>query len=250
MNSFEALIADFSAKTGLNLVPDERGGCALETEGLFITIQHRPAADDIVVFAPVTDPDAPERPSKAVLEKALSLSHDGQYTAGATLGLFDGELILSVRLPMQGLDAESFAVKLAAFAEAAMSVQAEIAAAAAADGGNEGETGGKQPEPRHDQKPRREQDLLPLLHDRPDQGGEPLDALQVRHRRAERAPEGQQPRRCRPYDAVPAVRGFRRGRSQGRQVRNLVQYTIPIWIVIHQGFQFCIDEDEGKRITP
>jgi len=141
MNAFESLIADFAKMTGLPLSPDERGGCALETDGIFITIQCRAAADDVVIFAPVTDPEAAERPSKAMLEKALSLAHEGKGTSGATLGLFNGELILSVHLPMQGLDAESFGVKLSAFADAAVSVKAEIAAAMAA-GGREVETGG------------------------------------------------------------------------------------------------------------
>ena len=100
--------------TGLPLSPDERGGCALETDGLVITIQYRAEADDIVIFAPVTDPEAPERPTKAMLEKALALAHYGTYTAGATLGLFDGELILSVHLPMQGLDAETLGRELSA----------------------------------------------------------------------------------------------------------------------------------------
>lgn len=142
MNAFESLIADFSKMTGLPLSPDERGGCALETDGIFITIQYRAAADDVVIFAPVTDPEAAERPSKAMLEKALSLAHDGKFTAGATLGLFDGELILSVPLPMEGLDAESFGVKLAAFADAAVSVRAEIAAATVAGDGDDGGKGG------------------------------------------------------------------------------------------------------------
>jgi hypothetical protein len=141
MNAFESLIADFAKMTGLPLSPDERDGCALETDGIFITIQCRAAADDVVIFAPVTDPEAAERPSKAMLEKALSLAHEGKGTSGATLGLFNGELILSVHLPMQGLDAESFGVKLSAFADAAVSVKAEIAAAMAA-GGREVETGG------------------------------------------------------------------------------------------------------------
>lgn len=103
-----------------------------------------------MIFALVTDPEAPERPTKAMLEKALALAHDGTYTVGATLGLFDGELILSVRLPMQGLDAETLGVKLAAFADAAVSARAEIAAAAvsadaaggAADGGPNGDLSG------------------------------------------------------------------------------------------------------------
>ena len=91
-----------------------------------------------MIFAPVTDPEAAERPSKAMLEKALSLAHDGKFTAGATLGLFDGELILSVHLPMEGLDAESFGVKLTAFADAAVSVRAEIAAATVAGDEDDG----------------------------------------------------------------------------------------------------------------
>ena len=49
MNPFEALLADFSAKTGLNLAPDERQGCFLETDGILITVQHRQEADDIVI---------------------------------------------------------------------------------------------------------------------------------------------------------------------------------------------------------
>ena len=142
MNQFESLIADFAKMTGLPLSPDERDGCVLETDGIFIAIQYRAEADDVVIFAPVTDPEAAARPSKAMLEKALSLSYDGKQTFGATLGLFDGELILSVHLPMQGLDAETLGVRLTAFADAAVSVKAEIAAIAEA-GGDEGETGGE-----------------------------------------------------------------------------------------------------------
>ena len=138
MTSFESLIADFSQKTGLGLVPDERAGCILETDGIFITLQHRAESDDVVVFAPVTDPEAAARPTRAMLERALSLAYDGRGTYGAFLGLFDGELILSVHLPMQGLDAETLAARLTAFADAAVSVRAEVAAAAV--GGEDGET--------------------------------------------------------------------------------------------------------------
>ena len=143
MNQFESLIADFAKMTGLPLSPDERGGCALETDGLFITIQYRAEAGDIVIFAPVTDPEAPERPTKAMLEKALSLAYVGKGTSGASLGLFDGELILSVHIPMQGLDAETLGAKLSAFADAAISVRAEIAAAAVSAGAGGGEGGGE-----------------------------------------------------------------------------------------------------------
>ena len=140
MNAIELLIADFAEMTGLPLTPDVRGGCILETDDIFITIQYRAEADDVVIFAPVTDPEAPERPTKAMLEKALSLAYDGVGTSGAFLGLFDGELILSVHLPMRGLDAETLGFRLTSFADTAVSVRNEIAAATAADSGeNAGE---------------------------------------------------------------------------------------------------------------
>lgn len=44
MNTFESLVADFAKMTGPPLSPDERGGCALETDGLVITIQYRAEA--------------------------------------------------------------------------------------------------------------------------------------------------------------------------------------------------------------
>ena len=116
--------------TGLELVPDERQGCFLETEGVIITIQYRQEADEIVIFAPVTDPDSGVTLTKSMYAKALSLAYDGKGTSGASLGLFDGNLILSVHLPLQGLDASTFGTKLMAFSDAAISAKAEIDAAA------------------------------------------------------------------------------------------------------------------------
>ena len=130
MNAFEKLIADFSAMTGLELVPDERQGCFLETEGVIITIQYRQHLDEIVIFAPVTDADSEEPLTKAMCEKALSLAHESKETGGATLGLFNGNLILTIHLPLQGLDASALGDKLMAFADAAVSAKAEIATAA------------------------------------------------------------------------------------------------------------------------
>ena len=92
MTPFESLMADFSRMTGLGLELDERAGCVLETDGIFITVQYRAEFDDVVAFAPVTDPGAAARPSKAMLERALSLAYDGRGTCGASLRLFDGEL--------------------------------------------------------------------------------------------------------------------------------------------------------------
>ena len=131
MNAFEKLMADFSALSGLDLVPDERQGCFLDAEGIPITLQYRQDVDELVVFAPVTDAESGVSPTKEMYEKALSLAYDGRGTGGAMLGLFDNNLILSVHLPMQGMDAKSLGVKLTAFADTALSARAEIAAVAA-----------------------------------------------------------------------------------------------------------------------
>jgi hypothetical protein len=141
MDAFQSLISDLAKLTGLPLSPDERDGCILESDGIFFTIQYRAAADGIGIFAPVTDPDAAERPTKAMLEKALALAYKGKGTQGANLGMFNGELILSVQFPMQGLDAETLGLKLSSFADAAVSVKAEIASAMAEGDDDDGGKG-------------------------------------------------------------------------------------------------------------
>lgn len=133
MNLFKKIIAGFSAMTGLRLVPDEGQNYFLETDGIIITIQYSQDTDEIVISAPVMDADTGVTPTKAMYEKALSLSYDSKGTFGASLGLFDNKLILSIRLPMQDMDASDFGVKLSAFADAAVSARAEIAAAGNVD---------------------------------------------------------------------------------------------------------------------
>ena len=115
--------------TGLEVAADAQGACQLETDGVLITLQYRSEANDVVIFAPVTDSEANGELTPAQCKKALALAYDGKGTSGAALGMFDGELVLSVHLPMTGLDAEALGVRLAAFADAAVSVRAEIAAA-------------------------------------------------------------------------------------------------------------------------
>lgn len=137
MNAFDKLIADFAEMTGLGIAPDDRQGCILEAEGMLITIQYRQNADEVVIFVPVTDAEAEVPLTKEMYAKALSLSYDGKGTGGASLGLFDGNLILSTHIPMQGLDAESFGAKLSAFTDTAISTRAEIAAANATESEND-----------------------------------------------------------------------------------------------------------------
>lgn len=130
MNAFDKLISEFAGMTGLEVAPDANDSCMLESNGVFITIQYRGEADDVVMFAPVALQDD-ERFSAAVCEKALSLAYDGKGTGGAFLGLFDGAFILSLHVPMEGLDAPTLGVRLAAFADVAESISAEIAAVSA-----------------------------------------------------------------------------------------------------------------------
>ena len=135
MTVFDKLLADFAAMTGLEVSADPQNSCQLETDGLIITLQYRSDADDLVIFAPVTDPDENGELAPSQYKKALSLAFDGKGTSGASLGLFDGQLVLSVHLPMNALDAETLGVRLTAFTDAAISVKAEIAAVAGSGDG-------------------------------------------------------------------------------------------------------------------
>ena len=126
MSVFEKLISEFATMTGLEIAPDVNESCTLESNGVIITIQYRSDADDVVIFAPLAIPENGSY-SRSAYEKALSLAYDGQGTGGAFLGLFDGALILSLHLPVEGLDAPTLGVRLTAFADAAESLNAEIA---------------------------------------------------------------------------------------------------------------------------
>lgn len=135
MTPFGHLIAEFSAATGLELAPDARDGCTLSTERLSVTLQYRHDREEVVLFAPVAESDAEDGAFPApVLAKALSLAHDGRGTGGAFLGLVQNALVLTLRLPFEGLDADTLGVRLAAFADAAEGVMAELEAAGGASG--------------------------------------------------------------------------------------------------------------------
>jgi hypothetical protein len=135
MTPFEHLIEEFAAATGLKLAPDEQDSCTLSTERVSVTIQHRRDRDEVVLFAPVAESDAENGAfPAAVLAKALSLAYDGRGTGGAFLGLFQNALVLTLRLPFEGLDADTLGVRLAAFADVAEGVAAELEAAGGASG--------------------------------------------------------------------------------------------------------------------
>ena len=88
MSQFDKLISELAAFSGLPLEVDGNNSCALSTDDLYITMLYRSDAGDIVIFAPVTDPDD-GKPGEAVLRKALELSYNGSGTKQHFLGLFD-----------------------------------------------------------------------------------------------------------------------------------------------------------------
>jgi hypothetical protein len=130
MTPFESLVSQLAAATGLPLEVDARDSCSLETDGLVITLQYRRGRDDLVIFAPVTDPDAKLAPE--TLRSALALACHGEGTHGNFLGLFEGTLLLSAVLPLEGLDADALAARLLAFSDTALGVRATLAAPTAA----------------------------------------------------------------------------------------------------------------------
>ena len=126
MSQFDKLISELAAFSGLPLEVDGNNSCALSTDDLYITMLYRSDAGDIVIFAPVTDPDD-GKPGEAVLRKALELSYNGSGTKQHFLGLFDDTLVLSVPVPVRDLTAKVLGQKIVAFANAAASVKAELA---------------------------------------------------------------------------------------------------------------------------
>ena len=95
MTPFESLIAEFAKNTGLPLEADAQESCSLETEDLVITLQYRRERDDVVLFAPVSEPGEELPPE--TLRAALELACNGKGTRGNYLGLFAGTLLLRAR---------------------------------------------------------------------------------------------------------------------------------------------------------
>ena len=82
----------------------------------------------MALFAPVTEPDGELPPE--TLRKALALACNGEGTRGAYLGLFDGTLLLSTFMSIEGMDAETLGGRILAFADTAHAVRDALAAPA------------------------------------------------------------------------------------------------------------------------
>ena len=134
MTPFESLIAEFAKKTGLPLEADTQESCSLETEDLVITLQYRRERDDVVLFAPVSEPPVSEPGEELppeTLRAALELACNGKGTRGNYLGLFAGTLLLSRFMPFDGLTADALGDRVLAFSAAALAVRDALAAPAA-----------------------------------------------------------------------------------------------------------------------
>ena len=139
MNPFDALLADFAQKTGL-----EFGGPGTdrEADGVPVSAQYRAERDDCVIFSlPLEDTE----PDESMLRRALELAANGGGTDGHFLGLKEGMFMLAAVLPLRGLSAEEFGRRLIALGEASKKVAEALSRASAEDGGGAG--GGARPDP-------------------------------------------------------------------------------------------------------
>ena len=124
--TFKEIIAELAKESGLPLELDNNGSCMLNADDILITLQYRNVQEDVVIFAPVTDPEKIARLYETALRAALSLSFNGIGTGGCYLGLFEESLVLSTYLSVQNLTSEGLAHKLNEFSQRAADVRDAI----------------------------------------------------------------------------------------------------------------------------
>lgn len=125
---FEQLIAEFSKETGIGVAPDSQGAIWLEADGVPVTVQHRPAHDDVIAF---TLPIGEMSIDEAIMRHALELSAIGVGADGFFIGISENALTLSAVLPLDNLDAERLGKKLLSLAAASRKVATRIGTAIA-----------------------------------------------------------------------------------------------------------------------
>lgn len=130
MNSFETLITEFCAKTGIALQSGKDGSVDLVVDGLDVSVQYRQDKDDCVLFTlPVHDTE----PEPCMIRRALELAANGVGTGGHFLGIKEGMFVLSSVVKMDGLSAEGFAERLIFLANMTRHVAERLASAVAED---------------------------------------------------------------------------------------------------------------------
>ena len=123
MTAFESIISEMAAATGLPLEIDEKDACSVEADGIITTIQYRRDKDDVTIFSLVE-----EEADEAKCRAALKLSLHGKGTDGNFIGLFDGGIVMSTFMPLEGLTAETLGARLLSFADTALQVRSAIEA--------------------------------------------------------------------------------------------------------------------------
>ena len=131
MNAFATLVAEFAEKTGVE--PGKLGAdnFDVEADGVVVSAQYRAERDDCVIFSLPLEDAQPDGP---MLRRALELAANGAGTDGHFLGLKEGMFMLSAVLPLSGLSAEDFGMRILALAAASKRV-ADALSRASAEGG-------------------------------------------------------------------------------------------------------------------
>jgi hypothetical protein len=124
--TFKEIIDDLAKESGLPLELDNNESCMLESDDIVITVQHRNVQDDVVIFAPVTDPDKIARLNESVLRSALSLSYNGVATGGCYMGQYEESLVLTKYISAQNLTSEILAMQINDFSRIAADVRDTI----------------------------------------------------------------------------------------------------------------------------
>ena len=116
--TFEDLMAAFAEKLGIEGLVREDGVCAVEIDGMVVSIVHIDQADAIVLHGTVGD--APPEAEGRFAELLLRANHLFDGTEGATFSqdAVTKRYALQRLLPLAILDADSLATELERFANA------------------------------------------------------------------------------------------------------------------------------------
>lgn len=110
MTQEELIIRELAEVSGVDITLDGYGTCEAVVEGNIIVMRYRPEDGDWLIFGVVRE-TSDELP-REVLAKALEMSLFGAATKGLHLGLYSQALVLSDRVPAEGLSAEALAERL------------------------------------------------------------------------------------------------------------------------------------------
>lgn len=126
----QEFLAALAKVVGVESTLDADGMFDLDVDGRLVTVRLEPPGDAWTYSTFVLTGAEAEPLPEALLRKALALNLMGAATNGHHLGLFGESLVLSGRVPGDGLDAEVFAEKLLLLVRTAARLSADLAAPA------------------------------------------------------------------------------------------------------------------------